>query len=613
MTVADPNWNSVTLMVHGEDFRDTVTNTDALLVGSPTISTSQILFGSGSLRVTPTNYIRFADDDKWDFGVGDFSIEFAIYFAGSPYSRVILGQTGAGVGWQVFTDSYGVLNFRYSDGTYDRDGYGTSASLVNGQWYRVAITRTSDVLRFYLNGTQSGSTYWSYNWNVSGSTNFLTVGSSLDAYLAEIRITKGVSRVSTYTYTLDTEPFPDADHPQYKMSLSEAILALDANYAGPGTLLMDGVSETVLALESVTTRELPILSDGIVVSDAATYGRIGDLEDTILVSDSVATLAATAVSELIGCSESLSTQSQFVLTLSEIVRALDAVKSGLPVAVSESVTLAWALSAIQATRITEALKITEVVTRVFTLGASLSDSARVYDALRNFFNFDLVEDITVSEAVQNLIRHTGLLAESLTATETLSPYFLLSAEASDEAVLDDAFNIKMIFQPQVLEQIKVSALMVEPNGGVTTWAVNTRTGAVTEYANYEFNSFAQNHRHYVGASSTGLYQLDGDDDAGEPIIAQLRSGYAQFGGSRYTSFKAAYLGLRGDGSVFLKLDTGDGKTYTYKSVVQDQQSTKVRFGKGLRARYFAFELISEGQDFDLDTIEFLPVVAQRRV
>ena len=58
---------------------------------------------------------------------------------------------------------------------------------------------------------------------------------------------------------------------------------------------------------------------------------------------------------------------------------------------------------------------------------------------------------------------------------------------------------------------------------------------------------------------------------------------------------------------------GDGKTYTYQTVVQDMQSTKVRLGKGLRARYFAFELISTGPDFDLDTVEFLPLVAQRRV
>ena len=61
------------------------------------------------------------------------------------------------------------------------------------------------------------------------------------------------------------------------------------------------------------------------------------------------------------------------------------------------------------------------------------------------------------------------------------------------------------------------------------------------------------------------------------------------------------------------METGDGKTYTYAVVGKDMQTTKVHMGKGLRARYFAFELISTGQDFDLDDIEFMPLVAQRRV
>jgi hypothetical protein len=43
------------------------------------------------------------------------------------------------------------------------------------------------------------------------------------------------------------------------------------------------------------------------------------------------------------------------------------------------------------------------------------------------------------------------------------------------------------------------------------------------------------------------------------------------------------------------------------------RSTKFHMGKGQRSRYFAFELISAGQDFDLDTLEFVPLVVQRRV
>jgi hypothetical protein len=78
-------------------------------------------------------------------------------------------------------------------------------------------------------------------------------------------------------------------------------------------------------------------------------------------------------------------------------------------------------------------------------------------------------------------------------------------------------------------------------------------------------------------------------------------------------FKGMYLGVRGEGEWVIKLITGDGNTYNYAVSTRNQRTTKVHMGKGLRARYWAFDMISSGQDFDLDTIEFVPIAAQRRV
>ena len=89
----------------------------------------------------------------------------------------------------------------------------------------------------------------------------------------------------------------------------------------------------------------------------------------------------------------------------------------------------------------------------------------------------------------------------------------------------------------------------------------------------------------------------------------------EVGGSHFKAFKAAYLGIKSkSGQFVLKLITGDGETYVYTVVANDMRSTRVNMGKGLRARYFRFELInSDGADFDLHSIEFLPLVAQRRI
>jgi transketolase len=55
------------------------------------------------------------------------------------------------------------------------------------------------------------------------------------------------------------------------------------------------------------------------------------------------------------------------------------------------------------------------------------------------------------------------------------------------------------------------------------------------------------------------------------------------------------------------------RTGRSKALIVYNENTKFEIGKGIRARYFSFELTSTGQEFDLDSIEFLPIVNQRRV
>jgi hypothetical protein len=207
----------------------------------------------------------------------------------------------------------------------------------------------------------------------------------------------------------------------------------------------------------------------------------------------------------------------------------------------------------------------------------------------------------------------GALTESLGLTETLSPRMILRVSAEDELILDEDQLLNLIYNGTVAEGIEITAAYLSPGGGFTTWAMNTRTAAVTEYDNYQFNSFAAMGNRYLGANENGLYELNGEDDDGEDIIAHLKSGFAQWAGARFTLFKSIYLGVRGEGDFVLRLITGDGNSYDYAVTTRNMRSTKVHLGKGLRARYFAFELISEGQDFDLESVEFVPLIADRRV
>ena len=131
-----------------------------------------------------------------------------------------------------------------------------------------------------------------------------------------------------------------------------------------------------------------------------------------------------------------------------------------------------------------------------------------------------------------------------------------------------------------------------------------------------FNSITKMGNQYLGANSEGLWLLDGELDAAANIPTRVKSGWMQPSGSKFTSFKAAYLGLRVRDDArdfFLKLHSGDGREYVYAVKPNNMQTTKINMGKGLRSRYFSFELVTTGADYDLDSLEFVPLSSYRRV
>lgn len=289
-----------------------------------------------------------------------------------------------------------------------------------------------------------------------------------------------------------------------------------------------------------------------------------------------------------------------------IARAtFDAISDG--VGFSDAPSVATAIYLLERLRVSDALG----VSAFMNLG--VVEAVRLVDDLARFFGADMEDGIAFGDMLATLGRLPCALADGVGVSEELTPQFFLAARVVEGIDVSAEMAVRMLFNPTVVDGVEISAGYVSPDGTFTTWAMNTRTGAVTEYDNFVFNSFAQVDNVAMAASSDGLYELLGDDDEGADILARIRSGFMQFGGTRLSRLKAAYIAMRGEGEVLLKIEEAGNKTYVYRVDTRDMRSTKVHMGKGQRARYFAFELVSAGQDFDLDTIEFVPIVVQRRV
>ncbi len=300
-------------------------------------------------------------------------------------------------------------------------------------------------------------------------------------------------------------------------------------------------------------------------------------------------------------------------SLADVVNLVEAIYLGRQeslsdgVGVNDSAQLQWLVILL------EALGLAGSAEAAARYRIGLVQGIKLLDSLAQFFGADVLETLGVGESLlANALKMSGLV-DAITIQEAVTPTFLLSVTAADAIRITPADAVRMLFNPTLEEGVEISAGFIAPNGSFTTWAMNTRSGAVTEYDNFAFNSFGTIGGRYYGASDQGLYELLGDDDDGADIIGTIKGGLMQFGGTQLSRLKEAYIAVRNGGGFVLKITTGDGLSYTYGVDARSMRSTKVHMGKGQRARYFAYELTSLGQDFDLDTLEFVPIVVQRRV
>jgi hypothetical protein len=301
------------------------------------------------------------------------------------------------------------------------------------------------------------------------------------------------------------------------------------------------------------------------------------------------------------------------------------------------VTLAQVADLAGTIRLARLMLLTEHVTahQAHSLGLALAllGSIKARDAAQpaTRYHHALAQEFLLSSSFSRAV--AAMLTQALHAHQTHAPVMRWCGDLSQNVVLnsalkntlvlvlsqdfdlDDAQLVRAIYQGDVLlDGVNLGGLYVSPSGMVTTWAVNTRTNAVTEYTNFDFNSFAQLGTKYVATSPSGVYELGGDTDAGESVIADVVSGLLQINGTKLSGLKGVYIAMRGTGEVYLKIIVGGGRSYTYLATIQPGLvNTKIKVGKGIRARYISFQLTTTGQDFDLDTMEFVPMLSDRRV
>ena len=149
-----------------------------------------------------------------------------------------------------------------------------------------------------------------------------------------------------------------------------------------------------------------------------------------------------------------------------------------------------------------------------------------------------------------------------------------------------------------------------------TLNLNLVNMAVTQFCNYDFNSFCKIGGKYFGANDSGIFELTGDDDADSNINAFFELILSDFGISNMKRIRSLYVGGESDGSltVTLKDDENNSRTYNLNLTSGNKQSSaKVSVGRDGLGRYWQVRIDNvSGVYFAIDFIEVLAVILGRK-
>lgn len=141
-----------------------------------------------------------------------------------------------------------------------------------------------------------------------------------------------------------------------------------------------------------------------------------------------------------------------------------------------------------------------------------------------------------------------------------------------------------------------------------TIVMNLRTGAVTEYDNFDFQSITPTH----AGGATGLFRLGGDTDLDEPIVANITTGKTLWGSTKKKFLDLVHFAMNGSGDSSLAVVT-PSTSYEYPFQVRAAGVSRAKPGRGIRENYLAFGYSNtDGADFTLDRIEVSEQPSQNR-
>lgn len=179
-------------------------NYTVAVLGSAQIDTSVKRFGSGSVKLVAAanSYLRITDSDDWNFGSGDFTVDFWFRFNAVTNNAGLWSQhiDNDNRNHFIWDNDARLFQFLSISGGVPQIVLNAPATLIGDNWYHAAIVRFGTNINIDLDGNVLGSLVTSNVYQDLpvafdiGRGFFNGSYQNFDGWVDEFRISKGIAR-----------------------------------------------------------------------------------------------------------------------------------------------------------------------------------------------------------------------------------------------------------------------------------------------------------------------------------------------------------------------------------------------------------------------------------
>jgi hypothetical protein len=377
-------------------------------------------------------------------------------------------------------------------------------------------------------------------------------------------------------------------------------------------------TDSLVASDLTIVDHQAVVSDRIYVTDHSSTSQIERVTDSLEATDSTADFITTVVQDSITADDASSSLLTAHSSVTDSITAADQAQDVIVQQISDIIEISDSVAGHGSEIVSDSIVCVDDAGGAQTLDNSVSDSLMVLDGTYASQRQQIQDSIVVSDNVSAQARVLELVSDSAIALDlVVTRSRVIEPTVTDTIIADDSTASSGIFHDYVSDIIIVTDRVFSTNPNSIAWVMNVETGAPSFYTNYQFTSIVEHDGMLFAAASDGLYLLEGDNDGGTYIDAELKTGLLDFDLKFKKRLQYLYLGYTG-GELEVDVETqAPGDIFTYGLEERDAdapRNNRIKLGKGLNDRYWRLTFRNlVGKDFQMYDTEAEIVVSKRRL